>query len=84
MVRGEQERTRARAGPESRGGVRARERKRVVGRLGQQRVPGCLCRARSVRAAVSRLRGFRGVVEEWGEVMVEAECACVCARVHAR
>ena len=56
----------------------------MVGRLGQQRVPGCLCRARSVRAAVSRLRGFRGVVEEWGEVMVEAGCACVCARVHAR
>ena len=64
--------------------MRARERKIVVGRLGQQRVPGCLCRARSVRAAVSRLRGFRGVVEEWGEVMVEAGCACVCARVHAR
>ena len=64
MVRGEQERTRARAGPESRGGVRARERKRVVGRLGQQRVPGCLCRARSVRAAVSCLRGVREVVEK--------------------
>jgi hypothetical protein len=36
MVRGEQERTRARAGPENRGGARARERKRVAGHLGEQ------------------------------------------------
>ena len=69
-MRGEQERTRARAGPESRGGVRARERKRVVGRLGQQRALGCLCRARCVRAAVSYLRGVMEVVEEGGDVLL--------------
>ena len=34
-VMGEREYTRARAGPESRGGVRAREQKRAVGRLEQ-------------------------------------------------
>ena len=60
--------------------MRARERKIVVGRLEQQRAPGCLCRARSAGAAVSCLEGVREVVEEWGDVMVEAGCACVCAR----
>ena len=83
-VHGEQECTQARAGPESRGGVRARERKIVVGRLGQQRAPGRLRRARSAGAAVSCLGGVREVVEEWGDVMVEAGCACWRARVLAR
>ena len=84
-MRGEQERMRARAGPESREGVRARERKRVVGRLGQQRTPGCSCRARSVRAAVSCLRGVREVVEEGGDKLLGlAGWACRCGREGSR
>ena len=59
-VRGEREYTRARAGPDSRGRVRAREQKRAVGRLRQ---------ARSVGAVVSCLRGVREVVGEEEDVL---------------
>jgi hypothetical protein len=45
---------------------------------------GGLRRAGSAGAAVNCLRGIREVVEEWGEVVVEAGCACVRARVLAR
>ncbi len=41
-------------------------------------------RAGSAGSAVNGLRGIREVVEEWGDVVVEAGCACVRARVLAR
>ena len=75
-MRGEQKCTRTRAGPDSWGEASACEQKRAVGclgakkrapgKLGQQRAPGCLRRARNADAAVSCLRWVRGVVEVWG------------------
>ena len=45
-------------------------------------MPGCLCRARSVRADVSCLRGVREVVETGGDVLLGAGRAGM--RVRAR
>ena len=75
-VRGEQKCTRTRAGPDSWGEASAPEQKRAVGclgakkrapgKLGQQRAPGCLRRAKNADAAVSCLRWVTGLVEVWG------------------
>ncbi len=57
----------------------------MVGSLEQQRAPGRLCRARSVRAAVSCFRGVREVVEEGGDVLLGlAVRACRCRRECSR